>query len=215
MINYNTQIVVVRRTDDGEHRINMNAVVSSKHLLLPVDADVEEGDQVERRLPNGKVQNLRITKVDVLQSPFGSSELDHTEATYTTASAETPSRRGGDTFHVHATNVQVSTGDRSQQTMTVGQTADQLVLVIQGITEMLRSLGVVTNEQESRLEQVQQDAIADVSSDKPSSGGVLRFYNWVLDCVKQGGTAATVAVTTAALNGLLTDAEALARAMGN
>lgn len=213
MIEYNTPIVVVRTTHDGETKLDMNGVIDSEMILLPVDADIEVGDRVERRLPNGKIQELRITKVDVLQSPFGSA-LDHTEARYTLASAETASFRGGDTFNVQATNVQVATGDRAQQTMTVGQTAEQLVLVMQGISEMLGALGL-TSGREGQLSEVQDEAIADVTSNHPTAAGVRRFYEWVVDCAKQGGTAAVVAVVTAASNALLTDAEALARAMGS
>lgn len=120
----------------------------------------------------------------------------------------------GPTFNVNATNVQVATGDRSQQAMTVGQTADQLVLVIQGIVEMLQAFGVAAGR-EVELTDVQQAAIADVTSDDPDGEGVRRFYDWVVECVKQGGTAAAVAAVTAASNGLLHDAEALVRAIGN
>lgn len=191
----------------------MKAIVVTDKLFLPVDADVEEGDNVEQRLPNGKLRVMRITKLDVLQSPFGTAELDHIEAVYTTGAAGSSSRRGGDTFNVHATNVQVATGDASHQTMTVGQTADQLVLLLSGISELLISLDLVQGH-ESELAQLQADAIDDVTSDVPITAAVQRFYDWVLDCVKRGGTAAAVAAVTAASNGLLHDAEALVHAMG-
>ncbi len=66
----------------------MKAVVDSEKIFLPVDADIEEGDHVEQRLPNGKTRTMLITKVDVLQSPSGSAVLDHTEAAYTTVTAQ-------------------------------------------------------------------------------------------------------------------------------
>jgi len=213
VINYNTPIVVLRQTNNGEIRLEMKGIIGGESIHLPVDADIEEGDCVERLLPNGKVQELRITKVDVHQSPFGST-LDHTEAKYTTGSAEAAARRMGDTFNVQATNVQVATGDRSQQTMTVGQTAEQLVLVMQGISETLGALGL-THGREAQLAEVQAEAIADVTSGNPTAGGVRRFYEWVMDCVKEGGTAAVVAAITAASNALLTDAEALSKVMGS
>lgn len=213
MINYNIPIVVVRRTDRGEDRLDMKAVIDTDKIFLPVDADIEEGDEVEQRLPNGKVRSIRITKVDVLQSPFGSTQLDHTEAKYTTALAESSSSHGGDTFNVHAANVQVATGDQSHQTMTIGQTADQLVLVVKGISELLVALDLVQGR-EAELAEVQGSAICDITSEELATGGVRRFYKWTLDCVKKGGTAAAVAAVTATSNGLLHDAEALVHAVG-
>jgi hypothetical protein len=85
VLRYNTPVAVVRRTSGGDTRTNMKAVVDSEKILLPVDADIEEGDHVEQRLPNGKTRIMLVTKVDVLQSPFGSPALDHTEAAYTRA----------------------------------------------------------------------------------------------------------------------------------
>lgn len=120
----------------------------------------------------------------------------------------------GPTINVNATNVQVATGARSHQLMTVSQTSDQLVLVIQGIVEMLQAFGVAAGR-ETDLTAVQQTAVADVTSDDPDGEGVRRFYDWVIECVNQGGTAAAVAAVTAASNGLLQDAEALVRAIGN
>jgi hypothetical protein len=220
VIRYNTAVVVVRRTSSGDTRIDMKAVVDSGKIFLPVDADIEEGDRVEQQLPNGKTRTIIITKVDVLQSPFGSGVLDHTEAEYTTSTAQSKrmdqdrrSPRVGPTFNVRANNVQVATGDRSRQTMTVGQTSEQLVLVIQGIVEILEAFGL-TSGRESELAEAQQDAVADVTSNEPTAEGVRRFCNWVLGCVRQGATAAAVAAVTAASNGLLHDAETLVRAIG-
>ncbi len=122
--------------------------------------------------------------------------------------------QGGPTFNVNATNVQVATGDQSQQTMTVSQTSDQLVLVIQGIVEMLQALGLTAGH-EAELAEVQEAAVADVTSDVPDGEAVRRFCDWVIDCVKEGGTAAAVAAVTAASNGLLHDAEALVRAIAS
>jgi hypothetical protein len=85
---YNTPVVVVRGTSDGDIRMDMMAVVDSEKIFLPVDADIEEGDHVEQQLPNGKKRTMLITRVDVLQSPFGSTALGHTEAAYTTASGQ-------------------------------------------------------------------------------------------------------------------------------
>lgn len=212
-MNYNVPVVVVRLTADGENRFDAKAIIDADTIFLPVDADIEEGDRVEQQLPNGKRRVLRITKVDVLQSPFGTPALDHTEAHFTTALTPPPSSRGGDVFNVRATNVQVATGDRSHQTMTIGQTADQLVLVIKGISELLVTLNLAQGR-ESELTEVRDDAIDDIVSDEPTIAGVRRFYEWTLGCVKTGGTAAVGAAVTAASNGLLHDAEALVHALG-
>lgn len=66
----------------------MTAIVDSEKIFLPVDADIEEGDHVEQRLPNGKTRTVLITRVDTFQSPSGSAAHDHTEAAYTTVSAQ-------------------------------------------------------------------------------------------------------------------------------
>lgn len=217
VIRYNTAVVVVRRASSGDSRMDMKAIVDSEKIFLPVDADIEVGDRIEQQLPNGKTRTMIITKVDVLQSPFGSAVLDHTEAEYTTPTAQSKERRSpqvGPIFNVRANNVQVATGDRSHQTMTVGQTSEQLVLVIQGIVEILEAFGL-TRGRETELAEAQQDAVADVTSDEPTAEGVRRFYDWVLGCVRQGGTAAAVAAVTAASSGLLHDAETLVRAIGD
>jgi hypothetical protein len=44
---------------------------------MPVDTDLEVDDHIERPLPSGKTQNLVITHIDFLRSPFGSNTLDH------------------------------------------------------------------------------------------------------------------------------------------
>lgn len=211
VIRYNTPVVVVRGTGDGEVRLEMKAVVDANKLFLPVDADIEAGDRVEQWLPNGKLRTMHISKVDVFESPFGSKSLDHTEADYTTSPVQ-KAPAVGHTFHVQATNVQVATGDRSKQTMTVGQTAEQVVLVMQGITEMLGAMNLADGR-EAELMEVQQAAAAEITSDKPTLGGVRQFYNWVIDCVKQGGTPAVVAAVTAASSALLHDADALVGAI--
>jgi CHAT domain len=88
VLRYNTPVVVVRRTSGGDTRTDIKAIVDSEKIFLPVDADIEEGDHVEQRLPNGKTRTVLITKVDTFQSPFGSAVLDHTEAAYTTVTAQ-------------------------------------------------------------------------------------------------------------------------------
>lgn len=76
--------------------------------------------------------------------------------------------QAGPTFNVNATNVQLATGDRLQQTMTVTQTSAQLVLVIEGIVQMLQAFGVAAGR-ESELADIQAAAVADVISDRPDA----------------------------------------------
>jgi hypothetical protein len=115
-------------------------------------------------------------------------------------------------INIHGGQVQMATGEYSQQTMNVGLAAEQLVLVINGLAEILRGLRLDA-AQAMALERAEQDAIEDVTSERPSGQGVKRFNDWVLRCVKQGGNAALTAAVTAAANGMLHDAEQLARAI--
>ncbi|MEV6218615.1 CHAT domain-containing protein [Nocardia sp. NPDC051833] len=59
-------------------------------ITFRVDADVEDGDEVTDTLPNGKLKTMRLRDVHVLQSPFGTSQLDHTGAKYDVISAKAP-----------------------------------------------------------------------------------------------------------------------------
>lgn len=210
MINYNTPITVLRDTASGEQRIDMRALVDRDKLHLPVDADITEGDRAELKLPNGKTKVLYITVTTVYQSPFGSAALDHTEAEYVTT-PPSPSKPQSHTFNVHATNVQVATGDYSQQTMTVGQTVDELALVIQGITELLHATGV-TEGRRDELAALEAEALADLQADVPRDTAVRRFCDWVIEHTKKAGTAASTAAISAAVNGLLHDAAELVKA---
>lgn len=210
MINYNTPITVLRSTGSGEQRIDMRAFVDRDKLFLPVDADIDEGDRVELKLPNGKTKVLYITATTVYQSPFGTDAMDHTEAEYVTTPPAS-SNPQSHTFNVHATNVQVATGDYSQQTMTVGQTVDELVLVVQGITELLNATGI-SEGRHSEIAALESEAIADLQAEMPRDTAVRRFCDWVLECTKKAGTAASTAAISAAVNGLLHDAAELVKA---
>lgn len=68
---------MVRRASSGETRIDIKADVDSEVMVLPVDADIEEGDRVDQQLLNGKTRTLIITTVDVLQSPCGSLDVGY------------------------------------------------------------------------------------------------------------------------------------------
>lgn len=209
MIRYNIPVTVLRDTTSGEQRIDMKVIVDRDKLFLPVDADIEEGDRVERILPNGKTQVLHITATTVFQSPF-SNNLNHTEAEYVMTLPDS-SQPQSHTFNVHATNVQVATGDYSQQTMTVDQTIDELTLVIQGISELLQAAGI-SEGRHDEVVNLETAAIADLRADKPKDTAVHRFCDWVVERTKQAGTAASTAAITAAVNGLLQDAAELVKA---
>lgn len=81
---FNVPITVVR--DDGldEERREMKAAIWQETVSLPVDADVEVDDVIERKLPNGKMQSYLVTAVNVLQNPFRSSgtSMDFTEVKF-------------------------------------------------------------------------------------------------------------------------------------
>jgi hypothetical protein len=119
----------------------------------------------------------------------------------------------GPVINIHGGQVQMATGDYSQQTMNVGLAAEQLVLVINGVAEMLHGLRLDAGHGVT-LERVRQDAVDDVTSERPSGQGVRRFYDWVLGCVSQGSSTALAAAVTAAANGMLHDVEQLSRALG-
>jgi hypothetical protein len=132
---------------------------------------------------------------------------------YSEATPQGSRSKSAPVINIHGGQVQMATGEYSQQTMNVGLAAEQLVLVINGLAEMLRGLRLDA-AQAMALERAEQGAVEDVTSERPSGQGVRRFYDWVLRCVKQGGNAALTAAVTAAANGMLHDAEQLARAIG-
>jgi hypothetical protein len=209
LINYNVAITVVRREAGHDRRLSMMAVDGTNMYMLPVDADIQEGDSVEQTLPNGRVRTVHVTRVDVLQSPFGSSELDHTEAHY----SRTPPAAaavGATTFNVTATNVQVATGPHAHQAMTVGATTDHLVELIKGIAELMSTTGAADGVQDE-LHEVRDAAIAHVNGTHRDPSAVQRFARWVTDRAKTGASSAVSAAIGAAVSGLIQNVEELAR----
>ncbi|MFV0460701.1 MAG: hypothetical protein ACK5MT_18235 [Actinomycetales bacterium] len=208
MMNFNVELHVARG-----HTVK--AVVYDGKALLPVDADVEGGDHLTRTLPNGKTQVLVVTKVTVMQSPFGGT-FDHTEADTITLS-EYERRKSSEAatrnYHFNATNMQVATGDRTTQNMTVDQTADQVVQSMEGLLEMLTSLGLITSPEEAA--QRLQEATSEVQDPEARTGATERFRDWVIECVKQGGSAPVVAAVTTLMNAVIHDAEQMVRALGS
>lgn len=108
---------------------------------------------------------------------------------------------------IHGGNVQLATGDRSRQSMTVNESAAHIELLLQGIVEMLQASGASAGR-EPELIELRQSALNDLARSR-STNGLRRFSEWAVECAKTGATASTVAAVTAASNGLLHDAEAL------
>lgn len=80
MIRYNTPVTRIRQTEVGEERIDLKVVMDTKKMFFPADADVEDGDLIEESRPGGRTRMLVLSNVAALRSPFGSNQLDHTEA---------------------------------------------------------------------------------------------------------------------------------------
>ncbi|MBT2548939.1 TIR domain-containing protein [Arthrobacter sp. ISL-65] len=92
---FDVPITVVRDGGADEKRLDMKAAIWQETISLPVDADVEVGDVIGRKLPNGKMQSYLVTAVNVLQSPFYSGgSMDFTEVKFTVFEDE-PARSTG------------------------------------------------------------------------------------------------------------------------
>ncbi|MFE9744600.1 TIGR02391 family protein [Saccharothrix saharensis] len=80
MIPYNMEITIIGTSPEGEKRTSAKAVISRDFVHLPIKTEINQGDLIERKLPNGSIETRRVLKLDYLQSPFGSPALDHIEA---------------------------------------------------------------------------------------------------------------------------------------
>ncbi|MFI8526277.1 hypothetical protein ACIGB8_17595 [Promicromonospora sukumoe] len=220
LFDYNLPIVVVRGSGADVQRLPMNAIDMDNSFALPVTADIQEGDRVERVLPNGRTRTVYITKVDVRESPFPDPQMDHTEAHYSTTPPAPPAAvaAAGPTFHISGTNVQVATGPHAQQTMNVGATAEYLQDLIKGIAELVVLSGAAQGE-DAELERVRDEAVAEVADGQPSAGALQRFAEWVSARVKTSAGAAVSGQISAAINAavgaLVQNAEKLAQAIGS
>jgi uncharacterized protein (TIGR02391 family) len=63
LANMSEQVTIVRISSDGETRTAVNALVQSTKATFPIDADLEEGDLIEKSLPNGKLKVYRAVRV--------------------------------------------------------------------------------------------------------------------------------------------------------
>ncbi|MBB5491428.1 hypothetical protein [Nocardiopsis metallicus] len=76
----------IRITPDGsEDRSEVKAHIQSSVAFLPITADVEEADLLERKLPNGKTQTIRLTQVTHYEAPGAGQQLNHIEAKFVSA----------------------------------------------------------------------------------------------------------------------------------
>jgi uncharacterized protein (TIGR02391 family) len=57
------EVAIIRRSSDGETRVDAFALMSAKAATFPLDTDLEEGDLIEQRLPSGKAKLYRATRV--------------------------------------------------------------------------------------------------------------------------------------------------------
>ncbi|RKO26129.1 hypothetical protein D7Z96_05135 [Pseudarthrobacter phenanthrenivorans] len=79
---FNVPVTVIRDGFAGEERFETKAAIWQGNISLPIKADVEVGDVIQRELPNGKTQCYLVTAVNVLQNPFRGS-MDYTEVKFT------------------------------------------------------------------------------------------------------------------------------------
>lgn len=57
------EVTIVRRSADGEARVDAFALLSTNKATFPLNTDLEEGDLIEKRLPTGKIKIYRATRV--------------------------------------------------------------------------------------------------------------------------------------------------------
>jgi len=164
------------------------------------------------RTPDGRTEsNLYLTDEGIAcVEQYNGDILQYLKGT---SSKVAPERaESGPIINIHGGQVQMATGNYSHQMMQVGVAAEQLLLVIEGVAEIVRGLQL-SDEQRVMLDRLRETAAADLSSAKPSVKGVRRFYDWVIECAKEGGGAALTAAITAAANGMLQDAERVVHAI--
>jgi uncharacterized protein (TIGR02391 family) len=131
-------------------------------LYLAVDADIEVGDIVEYKMPNGKPRTMRIVKHDVMQAPGGmrmSSGLDHTKCLYEVVSAKL-SRQPK---HVNIPGLHDSISDASGAQFADGHYDDAVFNAFKAVEDRVKSLtgseqsgkrlmATVFSEQNSKLD---------------------------------------------------------------
>jgi hypothetical protein len=88
LMNIGTMPMTRTRVDDDGNMTTENIRADDHgdgNLYLAVDADIDVGDIVEYKLPNGKPRTMKIIKHDVFQAPGGlgmGAGLNHTKCQY-------------------------------------------------------------------------------------------------------------------------------------
>lgn len=92
-------------------------------------------------------------------------------------------------------------------------TADQLVLAVKGLTELVRDLGLV--EDGGELSSLEAEAIRDIHSDNPTGEPSRRYLDAIRGLAAKAATPAMTAVITTATNALTDDVGHLVHAIGS
>ncbi len=62
-------VTIVKRTTDGEHRVQVQGSVQSRKARFEIDVDIDEGDHIEQQISPGKIRTYRATHVTYYQQP--------------------------------------------------------------------------------------------------------------------------------------------------
>lgn len=167
-----TPMVIVR----GDHRAEVPGLDLGDSITVPVETDIEVGDIVQYVVPSGRTRRMRVTKTNVNQSPFGSSNLDHTQAFYTT-DLESAKPQASHVWNVNANQMQVATGDGVQQTMNAGVSMEDITAAIQSLGALLATVPGFQKSYGDELAVLQSDAIEGLSRNDPT--GLEKLRSWV------------------------------------
>jgi hypothetical protein len=109
----------------------------------------------------------------------------------------------------HSGPLQVA-GDNAHQVQNVGASANDLQVMITGITDIVRALvpGAANADQEQQL------ALAAISEQHVDRSALQRFKDWADSTVRDGATSAAVAVVSSTTTTLLIEAGHLATRLG-
>ncbi|MCH4184481.1 MAG: hypothetical protein LKF61_03250 [Eggerthellaceae bacterium] len=137
MFDYNVSIEIQRGTEVHSE----NAIADKGLFMLPIDADVLEGDVLSRTLPNGHIQKYKATRVTVYETPFRSGrDLNHTEVEVESLTCQDGDKTGGaQILNVKASNVQLTAGNSYGSVMNNGTSSDDIAAILEGLAELSRS----------------------------------------------------------------------------
>jgi hypothetical protein len=106
-------------------------------------------------------------------------------------------------INVHGGNVQIATGDGSQQSMEIHAALERFELQLDGIVDLLASLGV---GELPDLRQLKAEAIADLRGDPHSDARVRTFAERAKALASKTGNVAMTAAMTTLTDGVVNDA---------